>query len=284
MLRKTPRQEPTLDTARAALDAVIDQERDERAAELRRTLALAKAELSAVVAEESRRLADERRTLLEDRENRLTEELSRRLIAVQQRFEEKLGAWVADLERTRDDLASEAQRVAERHARVLAETDRRLSQEVEHLTSQVQDQKAVILKAREELDRATKSAADAAAVELDQLATEQRRLLIALEEQLHRREQELRQLVERESTEAAARIEAGFADVARRQVERFERSLSRESERVVELAASQFDTAIKAVRDDTIKRLQRELDRAVTQFTEEGERLFAYHADRLRSR
>src|ERR671935_722030 len=79
--------------------ALIEHEAAERAAELQRTLAIARAESSALLAQEERRLAEERRREFAERERQASAELSKSLIEVQKVVEERLNAWSADLER-----------------------------------------------------------------------------------------------------------------------------------------------------------------------------------------
>jgi ABC-type phosphate transport system auxiliary subunit len=74
------------------------------------------------------------------------------------------------------------------------------------------------------------------------------------------------------------RIQVGFADVERRQVEQLERILTRATSSYSDAAAQQFADAIKAARETAGTRLSRELDRAVQAFAREAETVLA---DRL---
>ena len=70
-------------------------------------------------------------------------------------------------------------------------------------------------------------------------------------------------------------MQASFADIERRQVEKLQRVVARAAERFAEAANVQFDSTIKAAREDAARRLGRELDRAVQQFTREAETVLA---------
>ena len=94
-------------------------------------------------------------------------------------------------------------------------------------------------------------------------------------DRLRRREQAFSEQVERGEVEAAGRIEASFADVERRQVEKLKRVVEREGERYAEAAGQQFDVVVKAAREEAATRLSRELDRAVETFVRQSDSVFA---------
>jgi hypothetical protein len=79
--------------------------------------------------------------------------------------------------------------------------------------------------------------------------------------------------VEREETEAARRIQAGFAEVERRQIEQLERTVARSASSYADAAGQQFADAIKSQREDAARRLARELDRGVQAYAREAERV-----------
>ncbi len=88
-----------------------------------------------------------------------------------------------------------------------------------------------------------------------------------------RRETELMRTIEREETEAQRRIQAGFAEVERRQIEHLQRFLERAAGSVSEDATRQFEEARKAAREDAARRLGRELARAVEMFSRQAQTL-----------
>jgi hypothetical protein len=71
------------------------------------------------------------------------------------------------------------------------------------------------------------------------------------------------------------RIQAGFADVERRQIDHLTRIVDRTANRLSEAAVEQFSATVKAARDDAAKRLSRELDRAVAQFAHDAQTVLA---------
>src|SRR5947199_6512014 len=100
---------------------MIEHEAAERAAELQRTLAIARAESSALLAQEERRVAEERRREFAEREQQASAELSKSLIEMQKTVEERLNAWTADLERAQQTFADEVARLAGRQRQLVAE-------------------------------------------------------------------------------------------------------------------------------------------------------------------
>jgi hypothetical protein len=271
--RKKPESEPT--EAEQRLAALIEREAEERGAELQRTLAIARAESTALLAQEERRLAEERRREFAEREAAASAELSRRLIEMQQVVEERLNAWGADLERAQQTLTDEVTRLEQRRRQVVAELEARMTADAERIGSESQDQHAQVARLREELDLAAREALVSATNELEQHAAERRRALHEVAERLRRRERELSEQIEREQTEATRRVEAMFVDIERRQVEQLERTVRRESARLSEAAATQFEATIKTAREEAARRLARELERAVNIFAREGERVLA---------
>jgi len=97
-------------------------------------------------------------------------------------------------------------------------------------------------------------------------------------ERLRRREVELRERVAAEEAEAIQRIQAGFADIERRQLDQLKRVVERTADSFSEAVSKQFAEAIRHSRDDAAQRLSRELDRAVAHFAKEAQGVLA---DRL---
>ncbi len=95
MRRRRP--DTTLEAERTSIASLLDEEYRERTAELKRQLAVMRAELTAALVEESRRLGDERRGEFAERERLAAAEHSMRLVQVQKRVEDRLTAWTQDL-------------------------------------------------------------------------------------------------------------------------------------------------------------------------------------------
>jgi hypothetical protein len=272
------RTEDAVRRAETALEAVIARETEERAAEFERALARARADSLSVIAEEERRIVEDRRRLIAEREERAASELSAALGATQERVEQRLAAWAEDLDRAQVQLTDQLHVLAGRQRRLIEEAEERLTADAERLESESEAQRAGLVKLREDLQRATEESIAAASAELDAHGVERRRALHELSERLRRRERELRELIQREETEALQRVQAMFADVERRLVERVERLIDRTTAQHAEQAALQFSDAIKHAREDAARRLARELERAVQAFLHEAETVIA---DRL---
>ncbi|MDX6424353.1 MAG: hypothetical protein QOI67_1824, partial [Gaiellaceae bacterium] len=97
------------------LRTLIDREAAERAAELERTLAIARADSVSILADEERRLMEERRGSLVTREAQLRDELAASLSAAQQQVQRRFAEWSADLDRVQERLAEQITLVGERH-------------------------------------------------------------------------------------------------------------------------------------------------------------------------
>src|SRR5438477_2865113 len=146
MRRRAQSPERTFEEERAKLAALIDQEYQDRAAELKRSLAIVRSELGGILAEEARKLAEERREEFAEKERNAATEYSIRLHKVQQRVEERLAEWAQDLERLETDLAAAIARVEERQRGQLEEVQRGVRQEIEEIALETREHKASVLR------------------------------------------------------------------------------------------------------------------------------------------
>jgi hypothetical protein len=270
--------ERQIERAKAEIDAVVQRELRERSSDLERGLARGRADSLSAYAEEERRLAENRRKALGESEQRLRHGLAEAFSKVQGQVEQRLAAWHQDLDRAQRQLGGRLEQIAARERSLIEALESRLDNDAERLKTADEEQRAGLARLREDLGRAGKEAAAAAAAELEAHATEQRRALHQVAERLSAREHDLVRRIEREETEASRRIQSTFADVERRQVEQLERVLNRAAERFVDAAAHQFEGTVKAAQEEAARRLSRELERAVQSFAREGETLLA---DRL---
>jgi gas vesicle protein len=94
-------------------------------------------------------------------------------------------------------------------------------------------------------------------------------------DRLRHRERELTERVAAEEAEAIQRIQAGFADIERRQLDQLKRVVERTANTFSEAVSQQFDVVIKSAREDAAQRLSRELDRAVAHFAKEAQGVLA---------
>jgi hypothetical protein len=264
-----------VEQARARLRAFVDEEAQQRAAELERTLARARADSTSLLAEEERRIAEERRGEFATREREATRSLTEALNATQAQVAQRLAAWAQDLDRAAETTKLHLAELAQRQGQLLSEVELRLTADAERLAADSEVQRAALQRLRLELDKAREDTLATARTDLDSHAAERRRALHELEERMRQRERELLERIEREEVEAGQRIRGGFEDVERRQLEQLARAVERATMAHADEAAQQFAALVKSSREDAARRLSRELDRAVEVFAREAEGVLA---------
>ncbi len=278
LLRTTRRVDEQLARAQSRLNSLIAREADERAVELERTLARARADSASILAEQERRMAEERRAAAAERSRVAEVELGKALAAAQQQVEVRLVAWTDDLERAQRGVAAQLAQLAQRQKQLIAEAEARIATDAERLQGESEQQRASLVRLRDELARASQEAVAAGTAELETYASERRRSLHELNERIRKRERQLTELIEHEEADATRRIQAGFTDVERRQLEQLERILARATSSYSDAATQQFAETVKSSREAAAVRLSRELDRAVQAFAREAQTVLA---DRL---
>jgi hypothetical protein len=267
--------------ARTLLTTAVESETKSRTGELERTLARARADSLSAYAEEERRLAETRRTALEESEERLRHGLAQAFAKVQGQVEQRLASWHQDLDRAQRDLGDRLEQVAQHERSLIEALEARLESDTERLQAVDEEQRASVVRLREDLARAVAESAAVAEAELEAHATERRRALHQVSDRMTAREHDLVRRIEREETDASRRIQSSFSEVERRQVEQLERVLDRAAGNFVDAATHQFDGTIRAAREEAARRLQRELERAVQRFAREGESLLAARMTQL---
>jgi hypothetical protein len=256
--------------AEERLRTLIERESTERAAELERTLAIARADSVSLLTDEERRLTDARRGSLLTREAQLRDELAASLSAAQQQVERRFAEWAGDLDRVQERLAEQISRVGDRQRELIAQVETRIVADAERIVGESEEQRAAVARMREELGRTIEESVQSANAELESHGLERRRALHEVGERLRKREQALREQIEREETEAARRIAAGFAEIERKQLDQLQRTVDRATSGYSEIASQQFAEAIKGAQEDAAKRLAREMERAVASFEREA--------------
>jgi hypothetical protein len=273
--------EEEIERGKTKFDEVVAREVEVRAAELERTLALARAESLAALGDEERRIAEERRRDVAEREDQATAKLGAALVEAQSSIEQRLADWSGDLDRLQEGLADELARLSQRQQALTSEIAGRIEQEGDQLQAAIEEHRALTTKLREDLARSSQDVAKAAVADLEQHATERRRALHEVAERLRVREREIQEQIEREQAESVQRIAVQLGDVEQRQLEQLRRSVSREATRYAEAAALQFDTTIRSAREEAARRLGRELDLAVERFSREAEGVLAERVDHM---
>ena len=253
--------------AQARLLELVEQEAADRAAELERTLARARADSVSLLAEEERRIAEGRRTAFTDRERELVASLTEALTATQSQVSQRLADWKRDLDRAADATKERLAEIAVRQRQLLGDVSARIEADAERLAADNDAQRESVVRLRSELEKALEEMLANARTEVEGEATERRRALHELEE--------LMEQIEREEVEAAQRIRAGFEDVQRRHIEQMARTVERATMTYADEATQQFAGLVKSSREDAARRLSRELDRAVETFAREAEVVLA---------
>jgi hypothetical protein len=203
------------------------------------------------------------------------DELGDALTAAQQQIEARFNAWTDDLERAQHGVVDQLAQLAQRQKQLIAEAEARIAADAERLEAESEQQRAGLFKLRDDLARATQEAAAGGTSELETFATERRRALNELNERMRRRERQMLETIEREETEAMRRIQAGFAEVERKQIEQLDRILQRATSSYSDAAAQQFADTVRGTREASATRLSRELDRSVQAFAREAQTVLA---------
>jgi gas vesicle protein len=264
-----------LEEAEQHLDAVVRRQTEARAAELERTLTLARSQSLSRLVEEERRLAEERRTALEERERRASAELSHALAKVEERVSRRLSDWMGDLERTEQALEAQVAALGRRQEELLQQASARLVLETDRLNTSSDEQRERLAALAAEFERVARDIAERAHGELESHESDRRKALHEVADRLRERERDLRERIAAEESEAVQRIEAGFADVERRQLDQLKRIVERTSDSFSDALAKQFSAEIKHAREDAAQRLSRELDKAVAYFAREAQTVLA---------
>ena len=274
-LRRAADTEAHVAAAQQRLRELVDAEAAERAAELERTLARARADSMSLLADEERRIAEERRVTFSERERELIASLTQALTDVQSQVSQRLADWKVDLDRAADSTKERLAELSERQRLLLADAEARLIADSDRLAAESETQRGAMQRLRADVDKALEDALALATTELESYAAERRRALHELEERMRRREKELMEQVEREEVVASQRIRSGLEDVERRQIEALARTVERTTSSYADEATQQFATLLKSSREDAARRLARELDRAVETFAREAEVVLA---------
>jgi len=275
LLRAAGRVDEQLARAQGRLNALVAREAEERTAELERVLARARADSTSMLAEQERRIAEERRAAAMERSRATVDELGEAMTAAQAQIEARFNAWNDDLERAQHAVVDQLAALEQRHKQLISEAEARIATDAERLEAESEQQRASLVRLRDELTRATQDAVSAGSSELETFAQERRRALHELNERIRRRERQLTELIEREETDAMRRIQAGFADVERKQVEQLQRILNRATSSYSDAAAQQFADTVRGTREAAAQRLSRELERAVQAFVREAQTVLA---------
>jgi hypothetical protein len=275
LLRAAGRVDEQLARAQSRLHSLVAREAEERTAELERVLARARADSSSLLAEQERRIAEERRSAAAERSRAAVDELGEALMKAQQQVEARFIGWNDDLERAQNAVVDQLSQLAQRQKQLISDAEARIASDAERLEAESEQQRAGVIRLRDDLTRVTQETVAAGGSELESFASERRRALHELNERMRRRERQMSELIEREETEAMRRIQAGFAEVERKQIEQLDRILQRATTSYSDAAAQQFADTVRGTREAAATRLSRELDRSVQAFVREAQTVLA---------
>lgn len=252
-----------VESARAQIREAVEQETATHVEEIRRVLSRERAESASQLAAVERRLGEERRVEFAERERLAGEGLTDALAATERRLEERIRGFADDLDRAQRHLEAQLARLAQRQEQAIAEVESRIRAEADELGTASDEQRKIVLRLREELERAASTAVAEALDDLEAHTAERRRAVEEITERLRAREAAIAEGIERAETDARGQLELTLLEFERRQAERLERVTEREIERHAVIAAAAFDERMREIREDAATRLARELDRAV---------------------
>ena len=187
-----------LAATKVKLRELIEAEAAERAAELERTLARARADSVSLLAEEERRIAEERRSEFAEQERATADALMKALTETQAQVEQRLSDWNQDLDRAADAMRERISDLAQHQKKLLTDVEARVAADAERLAADSEEQRSALTRLRAELDKAMEENLAAARAEIDAHGAERRRGLHELDERMRRRERELMEQIERE--------------------------------------------------------------------------------------
>jgi hypothetical protein len=159
--------ERSLAEARAQLDELVAREVEQRATELERLLSRARADSLSALAEEERRIAADRRSMVVEREREAGAKLADALATVQRQVEQRIRDWRNDLDRTQASLSEQVTKLGERQRELVTKLDARLAAEGQRLAATSDEQKAELARLRSEFEQAVAASVASVSAELD---------------------------------------------------------------------------------------------------------------------
>ena len=265
-------EERVLQAGRERIEAALAAHADKRGRDLEQTLARERANATHLLGQQERKLSVERRDLVARQADRARAELARSIEQVQDRLEQRLAAWAADLDRGQRALEARLNALAQRQAEAIKAYEARLAADSDHLRALTEEQQAAINHLRVELEHVGREALDAGRAEIEAHADERRRAITELAARFRAQERELLDHVAREEADSLARVNDAFAQIERREREKLERLLDRAATRLADEAERRFDAQIRESREKSAKRLSHELDKAMDQFARRAEK------------
>jgi hypothetical protein len=249
--------------AQRRLREVVEKETAAHTEEIRRLLARERADSISLLQEEERRLADAHTASLAEREHGIRDALATELAAVERRVDERLRAFTDDVDRVQQHLETQTARLEQKLRQAVADVEARIDAEAAELGSTAAEQRAAVLRLREQLEQAASAAVAEALDALESETIDRRRAIEEISERLRAREKAIADGIDSAESDARARLDVAFVEFERRQGERVERAVARELERHVQAATLTFEERMRELREEAANRLARELERAI---------------------
>src|SRR5262249_33228006 len=189
--RRTAQHAPGGDGELAAaehrLESLVEREAEERAAEVERRLGRARADSVSLLTEQERRIADERRHEAAEHERTANASLSEALAANQRQLDGRIRAWTEDLDRAQRVVATQLEQLKQRQRQLISDAETRIAADAERLEAESEQQRAGLVRLRDEIARAIEETISEGNADLDAYAGERRRALHELNERIRRR-------------------------------------------------------------------------------------------------
>src|SRR5262249_6279069 len=145
------------------------------------------------------------------------------LAHVERRVEQRLAGWAGGLDRIQQGMTTRLAELSQQQQDAVAQAHARPQADMERPKTASEGQRTILARVRQEFERVAQEAGAAARREVEVHESERRRALHEVSERLRQRERDLRDRIAAEETDAVGRIQSGFADVERRQIEQLTR-------------------------------------------------------------
>jgi len=271
-LVRLQQEERLIAAGEAHIEAVLEASARERATELERTLGRERANTAHLLSQQERKLSVERRDLIARQADRARSELATSIEQVQERLEQRLTAWAADLDRGQRNLEKRLNDLATRQNEAIKTYEARLAADSDYLRTATEEQQTALARLRVELVTVGEEILQEGRSDLEAHADENRRALQELTLKMRDSERTVREQLDHAEADALQRIQSAFEDVEKKQRDALTRSLDRAAGRLSEDAERRFDTQIRASREKSAQRLSHELDKSMDQFARSAEK------------
>ena len=271
-LARLRQEERLIAAGEAHIESVLEASAKERTVELERTLARERANTAHLLSQQERKLSVERRDLIARQADRARSELATSIEQVQERLEQRLTAWAADLDRGQRVLEKRLNDLATRQNEAIKTYEARLAADSDYLRTATEEQQTALARLRAELATVGDEVLAAGRSDLELQAEENRKALQELTLKMRDNERTIREQLDHAESDALLRIQSAFEDVEKKQRDALSRTLDRAAGRLADEAERRFDTQIRASREKSAQRLSNELDRSMEQFSRSAEK------------